>query len=62
MAALARLVEVAQGRSPADPVLAGAPVLDVVTGALIEGDVAILGDRIAGIGGTHEGPRRDLSG
>ena len=48
---------IAQGRgdAPADLVLRGGRVLCVVTGALIEGDVAIAGDTIVGLGAAYEG-------
>ena len=48
---------IAQGRgdTPADLVLRGGRVFDVVTGAMIEGDVAIAGDTIVGIGAAYEG-------
>ncbi|MCC0071271.1 MAG: adenine deaminase [Rhodobacteraceae bacterium] len=48
---------IAQGRgdTPADLVLRGGRVLDVVTGALVAGDVAIAGDTIVGIGAVYEG-------
>ncbi|KZY32786.1 adenine deaminase [Roseovarius sp. HI0049] len=48
---------IAQGRGdePADKVLRGGEVFDLVTGARIEGDVAICGDQIAGIGEAYEG-------
>ncbi len=48
---------IAQGRAdePADLVLRGGRVLCVVTGALIEGDVAIAGDTIVGLGAGYEG-------
>ena len=50
---------IAQGRGeePADLVLRGGQVLDVVTGDLIGGDVAICGDTIVGIGTAYEGAR-----
>lgn len=44
-----------RGESPADIVLRGGRVFDVVTGDMIEGDVAILGDTIVGIGAAYEG-------
>lgn len=47
----------ARGDRPADLVLRGGRVLDLVTGAMIAGDVAICGDRIAGIGADYEGLR-----
>jgi adenine deaminase len=48
---------IAQGRGdePADLVLRGGRVLDVVTGAFIDGDVAISGDTIVGIGAAYDG-------
>ena len=48
---------IAQGRGdePADLVLRGGRALCVVTGALIEGDVAIAGDTIVGLGAGYEG-------
>jgi adenine deaminase len=51
----ARLVAVAQGLEPADLVLAGATIVNVVTGELVAGDVVVAGDRIAATGpaGSH---------
>lgn len=48
---------IAQGRGDeiADKVLRGGKVLDVVTGDLLEGDVAICDDVIVGIGADYEG-------
>ncbi len=48
---------IAQGRGdePADLVLRGGAVFDLVTGAMIPGDVAICGDTIVGIGADYEG-------
>ena len=50
---------IAQGKGdePADLVLKGGIVWDMVTGAKIPGDVAICGDRIVGIGAEYEGKR-----
>ena len=47
---------IAQGRGdePADKVLRGGEVFDLVTGARVKGDVAICGDRIVGIGEDYE--------
>ena len=60
---LDRLIDVAAGREPADLVLTGGRVLDLVTGALIAGDVAICGDRIAGVGAGYQGTETlDCSG
>ncbi|WP_233713116.1 adenine deaminase [Amaricoccus solimangrovi] len=48
---------IAQGRGdvPADLVLRGGRVFDLVTGALTEGDVAICGDTIVGVEAHYEG-------
>lgn len=48
---------IAQGRgdSPADIVLRGGRVFDVVTGAYLDGDVAICGDTIVGTCAQYEG-------
>ncbi len=50
---------IAQGRGdmPADLVLRGGQVFDLITGAMIAGDVAICGDTIVGIGAAYEGQR-----
>ncbi|GAB1380786.1 adenine deaminase [Pararhodobacter aggregans] len=56
---------IAQGRGdePADLVLKGGVVWDMVTGAKIPGDVAICGDRFVGIGAEYAGKREvDVSG
>ncbi|HUT97076.1 MAG TPA: adenine deaminase, partial [Dehalococcoidales bacterium] len=47
---LARLISVAKGESPADLLLANARIINVFTGEIEEGNVAVCGDRIAGIG------------
>ncbi|KCV83354.1 adenine deaminase [Actibacterium atlanticum] len=63
MADLAAKIDQAAGRVPADLVLRGGQVFDLVTGALIPGDVAICGDTIVGIGAGYEGARVvDVSG
>ncbi|MFV0409538.1 MAG: adenine deaminase [Paracoccus sp. (in: a-proteobacteria)] len=57
--------KIAQGRGevPADLVLKGAEVWDMVTGARIPGDVAICGGVIVGIGDEYHGKREiDLAG
>jgi adenine deaminase len=51
------MIDQASGRVPADIVLRGGEVFDVVTGAHIKGDVAICGSMIVGIGATYEGRR-----
>jgi adenine deaminase len=45
-----RLIDVAAKREPADLVISDAQVVNVFTGAIERGDVAIVGDLIAGIG------------
>jgi len=47
---LANLISVAKGELPADLVLAKAKVVNVFTGEVESGDVAIYGGRIAGVG------------
>lgn len=54
---LATLIDQAHGRAPADLVLRGGTVLDTVTGAMLQGDVAICGDTIVGICDSYEGRR-----
>ncbi len=61
--ALETLIDQAHGRASADLVLRGGRVLDVVTGDLLAGDVAICGDTIVGTCDTYEGARViDVSG
>ena len=50
---------IAQGRAlePADLVLKGGRIFDLVSGELIESDVAICGDRIVGVRGDYRGAR-----
>ncbi|MEN9410867.1 MAG: adenine deaminase [Pseudomonadota bacterium] len=50
---------IAQGRGqvPADIVLRGGRVFDLITGELVETDVAICGDTIVGVFGAYEGRR-----
>ena len=54
---LERRIAQARGDEPADLVLRGGRVLDLVTGSLVEGDVAICGDRVAGLGADYEAQR-----
>ncbi|WP_111557703.1 adenine deaminase [Paracoccus sediminilitoris] len=54
---LERRIAQARGDMPADLVLRGGQVFDLVTGAMIGGDVAICGDRIVGIGASYDAPR-----
>jgi adenine deaminase len=51
---LARRLAVARGDEPADLVISGARVLSVFTGELIQADVAVAGEYVAGLG-TYEG-------
>lgn len=45
-----RLIDVAAGRAPADLVLKDVRYVNVFSGEICRGDVAVVGDRIAGIG------------
>ena len=58
---IARRVAQGRGLEPADLVIRGVRLLDLVTGALVETDVAICGDTIVGTYGRYEG-RRVLDG
>ncbi len=59
---LKRLIDVAAGRTPADLVLRGGTIVNVFSGELLPGDVAIVGDRIAGIGAYDGREVVDVSG
>ncbi|MFC2970312.1 adenine deaminase [Acidimangrovimonas pyrenivorans] len=48
-AELATIIEQGRGEAPADLVLKGGRVFDLVTGELVESDVAICGDTIVGV-------------
>jgi adenine deaminase len=62
-AALARLISVAKGELPADLLLANAKVVNVFTGEVEPGNVAICGEKIAGVGDYQEGKQvLDLRG
>jgi adenine deaminase len=52
---IARRVAAGQGLEPADLVLKGGRMLDLVTGALIETDIAIVGDSIVATHGSFAG-------
>lgn len=52
---LSDLTDQASGRVRADLVLKGGTVFDVITGAMLSGDVAICGDTIVGTCDTYEG-------
>lgn len=55
-------IDVAAGRAPADVVLKGGRIVNVFSGDVHEGDVAILGDRIVGIGAYDGRKNVDLAG
>ncbi|MDX1781244.1 MAG: adenine deaminase [Thalassovita sp.] len=57
MAELDDLIDQGRGAAPADMVLRGGRVLDLVTGELLDGDVAICGDTVVGTCDDYEGKR-----
>lgn len=60
---LEQAIDQGRGVAPADLVLKGGRVFDLVAGALIETDVAIQGDRIVGTHGVYHGAREiDVTG
>lgn len=60
---LAKLIAVARGDVPADLLLQNARVVNTFIGTIEEGNVAIYGDRIAGIGNYHKAKKAiDLKG
>ena len=63
MTSLEKRIAQGRGDAPADLVLRGGRIFDIVTGAMIEGDVAIGGETIVGIAAAYEGQRTiDVSG
>ena len=54
-ASLADRIDQGRGTVPADLVLKGARVLDLITGDLVDTDVAICGDTIVGVFGSYRG-------
>ncbi len=52
---LTRLIQVARGREPADLLLKNARVVDLYNQEILDADVAIAGDRIAGLGPAGSG-------
>jgi adenine deaminase len=52
---LTRMIMAGQGKVPADLVIKKVRLLDVITGAVTETDIAIVGDRIVGTHATYEG-------
>lgn len=62
-AKLERLIDQGVGRVPADIVLKGGRFFDLVTGELVQSDIAIGGDRIVGTCGSYSGETEiDISG
>ena len=58
-----RLISVAKGELPADLILANAKIVNVFTGKIEPGNVAICGDRIAGVGDYSQAKQvLDLTG
>ncbi|MBE9637680.1 adenine deaminase [Salipiger mangrovisoli] len=63
MAELETRIAQGRGEEAADLVLKGGRILDLITGALIAGDVAICGDTIVGVYESYEGRREiDVDG
>jgi adenine deaminase len=56
-AALSDRIAQGRGQVPADLVLRGGRVFDLITGELVATDVAICGDTIVGVFGSYEGKR-----
>lgn len=62
-APLARRIAQGRGLEPADLVLKGGRVFDLISGELVETDVAICGDTIVGTFGSYDGRREvDVTG
>lgn len=62
-ASIADRIDQGRGAVPADLVLKGGRVFDLITGALVETDVAICGDVIVGVFGSYQGKREvDVTG
>ncbi len=58
-----RLVDVAAGRQPADVLLRNARVVNVYTGEIVEGDIALVGPHIAAVGSGYTAQEEhDLQG
>ncbi|KKB85893.1 adenine deaminase [Devosia limi DSM 17137] len=53
--ALTRMIMAGQGKVPADIVIKDVRLLDVITGAVTQTDIAIVGDRIVGTHASYEG-------
>lgn len=54
-AEIARFIEAGRGTAPADLVIKGVELLDVISGALTRTDIAMVGDRIVGTYGEYSG-------
>jgi adenine deaminase len=62
-APLSARIDQGRGITPADLVLKGGRVFDLITGDLVETDVAICGDTIVGVFGSYQGKREiDVAG
>lgn len=60
---LAQRIAQGRGQEKADLVLKGGQIFDLMTGQMLQGDVAICGDRVVGICEIYEGTREvDVSG
>lgn len=60
---LERMIDQGAGREPADIVLKGGRFFDLVSGELVDGDIAICGERIVGTCGEYSGIEElDISG
>lgn len=55
MSELERRIAAGRGDEPADIVLKGGQIFDLMTGAMLDGDVAIVGDTIVGTLGDYDG-------
>ena len=63
MVDFSRLLPVARGDVPADCVISDGRIINVFSGEIESGDIAVVDGIIAGIGGTYEGRERiDLNG
>jgi adenine deaminase len=54
-AVLTRMIQAGQGKVPADLVIKNAELLDVITGAVVKTDIAIVADRIVGTHAIYHG-------
>lgn len=60
---IAQRIAQGRGQEKADLVLKGGQIFDLMTGQMLQGDVAICGDRVVGICDSYEGTREvDVSG